>query len=312
MKKVNIFSFWTLLTLGMATVMLNSCTVDLKNPEKETPTIAVTDISLDRTAFTLAVGEEYPLLAIVSPYNATNKEVTWTSSDESKATVSNGIVTAKYAGEVIITAEAGDRRATCTIMVTDPLAFDAGEVINGVRWATRNVDAPGRFVTNVEDLGMFYQWNRSVAWTIKGDVIDWDTIMPAGDRWEKVNDPSPAGWHVPTLSDIEKLLDTKKVKSEWVLENGVIGRKFTDLITKKSIFLPAAGYRDNDGILHGVDTQGIYWSGTAVDVNDIYWSSMVTVEESEMFGSLLKFSIDEASKYINYRRFGFNIRCVAN
>ena len=36
---------------------------------------------------------------------------------------------------------------------------DLGVVINGVKWATRNVAAPGKFATSPEDAGMFYQWN---------------------------------------------------------------------------------------------------------------------------------------------------------
>jgi len=41
-------------------------------------------------------------------------------------------------------------------------AQETGVVINGVKWATRNVDKPGTFVANPEDFGMLYQWNRRV------------------------------------------------------------------------------------------------------------------------------------------------------
>ena len=37
---------------------------------------------------------------------------------------------------------------------------DEGVVINGVRWATRNVDMPGTFAETPESLGMLFQWNR--------------------------------------------------------------------------------------------------------------------------------------------------------
>jgi len=36
---------------------------------------------------------------------------------------------------------------------------DAGVIINGIKWATRNVDMPGTFAANPEDAGMFYQWD---------------------------------------------------------------------------------------------------------------------------------------------------------
>ena len=37
----------------------------------------------------------------------------------------------------------------------NPNQTDAGVVIDGIRWATRNVDAPGTFAENPEDAGMF-------------------------------------------------------------------------------------------------------------------------------------------------------------
>ena len=117
---------------------------------------------------------------------------------------------------------------------------EKGVVINGVKWATRNVDAPGTFTDNPEDTGMFYQWNRKKAWSATGAVTDWDTIYPIGtNTWTKANDPSPVGWRVPTLAEIETLLDSDKVSNVWTTQNGVNGRKFTDKVTGAFIFLPA-------------------------------------------------------------------------
>ncbi|MDR1698223.1 MAG: hypothetical protein LBR75_00145, partial [Prevotellaceae bacterium] len=41
---------------------------------------------------------------------------------------------------------------------------DKGAIINGVKWATRNVDMPGTFAETPESAGKLYQWNRNVAW----------------------------------------------------------------------------------------------------------------------------------------------------
>ena len=46
--------------------------------------------------------------------------------------------------------------ATVAAQTTCP---EGGVLINGVCWATRNVDAPGTFAENPEDPGMMYQWN---------------------------------------------------------------------------------------------------------------------------------------------------------
>ncbi len=80
-------------------------------------TVAVTGVKLDTTSATLAPGESVQLTATVSPSNATDKTVTWTSSNTKVATVSGGKVTAVAAGTVTITATVGGKSATCTVTV---------------------------------------------------------------------------------------------------------------------------------------------------------------------------------------------------
>jgi len=162
-------------------------------------------------------------------------------------------------------------KATKKDKPTDTSRQDSGVVINGVRWATRNVDKPGTFAANPEDAGMFYQWNRKKAWA--GEVTGWDNTMPEGASWEKANDPSPAGWRVPTLEEIKTLFDINKVScNEWTIENGIKGIRFTDIASGKSIFLPTAGYCNggSGGTLFSVGTYGRYWSSTQLDTSSAY------------------------------------------
>ncbi len=86
----------------------------------EPPTVAVTDVSLDRTELTLEAGETASLKAAVSPSNATNKTVSWSSSDTDIATVDNGTVTAVAEGTatITVTTEDGNKMATCAVTVT--------------------------------------------------------------------------------------------------------------------------------------------------------------------------------------------------
>ena len=152
-----------------------------------------------------------------------------------------------------------------------PSDDENGVVINGVRWATRNVDKPGTFVAKPEDAGMFYQWNRKIGWSATDPLINsnggtrWDDSKPAGSTWEKANDPSPAGWRVPTFDEISTLLDGNKVSHEWTTVNGVNGRRFTDKATGNSVFLPAAGCRY--GPMGGLDfvPSNLYWSSSWFD-----------------------------------------------
>ena len=79
--------------------------------------VAVSSVSLNKTSVTLTEGESEVLNATVKPDNATDKTVTWSSSDASVAKVENGKVTAVKAGSATITAKAGDKSATCTVTV---------------------------------------------------------------------------------------------------------------------------------------------------------------------------------------------------
>ena len=83
----------------------------------------VTSVTLDKTTASLKAGETVTLTATVNPSDATDKTVTWTTSDQTVATVSNGVVTAKKVGTATITAKAGSKTATCTITV-EPSSVD--------------------------------------------------------------------------------------------------------------------------------------------------------------------------------------------
>ena len=77
----------------------------------------MTSITLDKTTLSLVAGDDATLIATVKPDNATDKTVTWTSSDPSVATVADGKVHAVKLGIAVITAKAGDKTATCTVTV---------------------------------------------------------------------------------------------------------------------------------------------------------------------------------------------------
>lgn len=86
-----------------------------------TVTLPVTAASLNKTTTTIEKGNNETLVATISPSNATNKTVTWSSSDQSIAKVdSSGMVTAISTGTAIITATSNDNTtvsASCTVTV---------------------------------------------------------------------------------------------------------------------------------------------------------------------------------------------------
>ena len=83
----------------------------------------VASVSLDKTEITLTEGDTHILTATINPYNATNKNVSWKSSNTSVATVSNGKVTALKAGTttITVTTEDGGKTATCNVTVNEKI-----------------------------------------------------------------------------------------------------------------------------------------------------------------------------------------------
>lgn len=97
--------------------LTSTCNVVVKD-------IAVTSISVNPTSATISNGSSKQITATINPSNATNKGVTWTSSNSTIASVdSNGLVTGKSVGKATITATAlGDtsKKATCAVEVVTP------------------------------------------------------------------------------------------------------------------------------------------------------------------------------------------------
>lgn len=83
--------------------------------------VAVTGVSLNKNEITLKVNESETLNVTVLPSHATDTTVLWSSSDTSIATVDNGKVTAKKAGDAKITATTtdGGKTAECSVKVTN-------------------------------------------------------------------------------------------------------------------------------------------------------------------------------------------------
>lgn len=92
-------------------------------PSPSTP-VAVSGVALDKKVATINVGKTVTVKATVTPANAANKTLAWTSSNRTVATVSNGVVKGVKAGRVVITAKTTDGSnisATCTVTVKQPV-----------------------------------------------------------------------------------------------------------------------------------------------------------------------------------------------
>lgn len=106
----------------------------LVQTEVEIPKVMVSGITLNNSTLSLTTGQNFTLQAMLSPSNATNKEVTWESSDAGVAAVSkDGVVTAKKAGKATIVAKAADesgKYASCVVTVTEEKKEVTGVTLN--------------------------------------------------------------------------------------------------------------------------------------------------------------------------------------
>lgn len=109
-------------------------------------TVAVESVTLNKTELTLDIGGEETLTATVTPDNATNKSVKWSSDNTTVAAVTNGKVTATAAGTATITATAGGKSATCTVTVNS--AAPTTEV-TAEQW-TQIMESADNFTLNMQ------------------------------------------------------------------------------------------------------------------------------------------------------------------
>lgn len=107
-----------------------SATVNVKakpvDPKPENPIIRVSGITLDKSSVEVkANAPAFTIKATVTPSNATDKTVTWKTSNASVADVNAGTVTVKAEGTATITAIAGGKTASCVVKVIGKtVAFD--------------------------------------------------------------------------------------------------------------------------------------------------------------------------------------------
>ena len=94
------------------------------DPKPDPKPVAVTGVTLNKQSVTMNLKENMVLTASVSPANAANKKVTWSTSDSGKVSVDqNGKITAKKAGTAYITATTADggKKAVCKVAVKKPV-----------------------------------------------------------------------------------------------------------------------------------------------------------------------------------------------
>lgn len=121
-------------------------TVSCSDDDEKEGTIAVSAVAVNPTTAAVKPGATVTLSATVTPEDATDKTITWSSSDEKVATVDGGKVTGVAEGTATITAttKSGDKTATCTVTVSEDAPAVIEDTLEGNITADRTISAANK------------------------------------------------------------------------------------------------------------------------------------------------------------------------
>ena len=159
--------------------------------------INVSNVSLSPTSFSLAVGGTRTLAATVTPSNATDPSVTWSSNNTTVATVSTaGVVTARAAGTAVITVTTvdGGKTATSTVAVTgsvDPAVVGMAQIVLSPSLAT----SPYGDVLAVDQSGGLWRASGSASGKLTNRI-------KIGSGWSGKTLYAPGDWNKDGKNDL--------------------------------------------------------------------------------------------------------------
>ena len=227
-----------------------TCTITVGDP-----TISVTSVSLDKNTASAAVGDTVTLTATVSPSNATDRSVTWSTSDSNVATVSNGVVKVLSAGTATITVTTADGgyTDTCTLTVESPSYTITWKNWDGSVLSTTAVDKG--VVPSYEGIPSRASDER---YAYKGAPTLNDGVLGRG-RHESGRWLGFYGAPLDAVIDMEELTEIRKVgfralvtKGSWIYNPSHVRILVSDVgdifseVAQKDI--PITTWTENDGI----------------------------------------------------------------
>ena len=225
------------------TVNIDYASNTLLNITRKVPVVPVDAINLNTNTLSLTRGATAALTATVTPDNATDKTVAWTSADEKVATVENGVVTAVGNGTTTITAQAGDKTAVCTVTVSTRSSSSGGSskttypvntptADNGTAAVSPKNAAKGDTVTITVTPDSGYKVDKVTVTNANGNTI---TVTDKGN-----------GKYTFTMPASKVTVTPKFVK----IAQQPTGKTFSD-VAKSDWFADAVAYVTDKGLMNG-------------------------------------------------------------
>lgn len=233
------------------------------------------ELSFSKSTYSMVVGKSQQFSVSIIPDDKTERLLDWSIENSSVASVdSKGLVVGKAVGQTTLTVKSREWgvSAKCSLDISPDytLPVDLGL---SVKWAQINV---GSIIPS--DYGNYYAWGE----TAPKKEYSWATYKWCnGTKWTmtKYNSDSSSGvvdnkksldrqddvayvewggkWRTPTEDEWKELF--KNCSTQWIVVNGHYGREMKSNVNGKSIFLPAAGFYNENGH-YGVDEDCYYWS----------------------------------------------------
>ena len=284
-----------------------TCTVRVKIQIGE----PVQSVGLNKTELALEVGKTGTLEAKVEPSDATNKNVTWSSSNPEVATVDNGVVTAVSAGEAIITVttEDGAKTATCKVTVNAPQTVPVTGVTLDKAELTLEKGSTGTLKATVEPQNAT---NNTVTWSSSNEEVatvanGTVTAVSAGEATITVTTEDGAKTATCKVTVTPKTVPVSGIQ---VQGKGVIyvgdTTKLTATITPDGASNKAVTWDSQNKDIATVDQQGnvkalkagtATITATAQDGSGISGSCVVTVQQADT--TALKAKVTEAQALLD-------------
>lgn len=199
----------------------------------ESDVVAVESIEVTPSSLSMVVGEKQTLQAVVLPVNATNKNVTWKSSNTSVATVSpsSGEVTAVGDGSAIITASADNVTKDVAVSVAYQAITSASFSNTSVSVASnQSIDLLPLLVLNPTTVS-----TKSIVWSVSG------TDATIDDDGDLTNNLAYGTKTVTVTAEVTDMYDTKKTATISVVLTGCTTRISSISVGSESIEITQTG-----------------------------------------------------------------------